>query len=438
MNDSAPDMEKHNEREAEELASAMKSALDGQSPSFRDLTLRLSDIRKSGVYHSRDLGYLVEDWRATDGVPALPDVSEHLDASLKQMTRSMPGLHNSELAALLSGTGEINDRAAVRDIRALAREVAGLSTPDAQNGLLVQEAVRGLKARIASPVAPGREASTSTEPAADARTAPGGDPAIVRTETDQHQADAQPPGPQAGQQERRSNATQASAPVDAASTPRVVPGAAQTSGMGAVAGSAMAAFMGKLGEVREHRQLREIAIAKESAFSAAQGLQSAMTDFRSTENGHKMVAEIAQAARAKNVSEATVIAGMTPGGSFADLHNAHQARLRGDSAYAGAHGAIERAVQKYDDTRQRVRGLSEAKGQDATALDGEYDGTDAKLAGEMQRIPGREPGKTIFEEAAHRLGELLAKAVARVTGALRTDRGPEQAPAPRATPSMAP
>ena len=408
--------------------------------------------------------YVIQDVERLNSTQLVMDPA--LRAELDKLALSSPGLRHEQLAALVRETANLRpeDGPLAQDIRRLARSVVtgsvDITSPEGRKQV-EQLAERVQAAKVGEPTpAPG---------AADP--APKADPAAVRANPPPAAAPAEPAAPgqitvpaaaPAGPQPVGAMPTQPAAfntrPVPAANAPAAgAPGqttvnAQQVQFRGTlrdILASARppepatpppwsnepAPLTGRLGNY-EQRQADQnsnqlVADAQEAARSAMRAVEALGNG-----PGSGVLSKIKQAAAGDPDGLPGVMAGMQPGGKYAQLRAEFNATMTAEKAFAASYNKVASTAGQYATARQAAGADFARRGVDPAQLEGQFAATDKAIGEGTAVVPGRESGKSMQQELAEKAAEFFRQLMERVKTAVSPEQKPGAAPAPAPSPGM--
>lgn len=411
------------------------------------------------------VAYVVQDLERSNGARLVMDPA--LRAELDKLAVSSPGLRHDRLAALMRETAELRpeDGALVQDIRRMARQavaggldVAGPESRERIDGL--EERVRAARAGEPAPTT----AAIAPDPALKADPAAKIDPTTAAQATP-GTSDAPVPAPISptpAASSRDGSQTAQPAPSGRPFQPATAPpvqttvAAQQVSFRGSLRdilaatrppepatpppwANEPAPLTGRLGEFEQRRadwhSDRLVADAERVAQSAMRALEALGSG-----PGAGVLKKIEQAAAGDPDGVRGVMAGMQPGGKYADLRAEFNATMTAERAFASAYDKVAASAGQYATARQAVDADFARRGLDAAQLEGRFEAVDKAIGEGTAKLPGRESGKGLHQELAQKAAEFFQRVMERVRASLSTEVKPglAAAPVPAPSPGMAP
>jgi len=179
-------------------------------------------------------------------------------------------------------------------------------------------------------------------------------------------------------------------------------------------GDKLRAFERRTAETAAANQTHAAQQAGERALSALDGL--------SATPGGATLARVREAAHGEPGGVGAVVAGMAPGGRFAELRTVFNAALAQDRRFASAYDGAVRDVVAYGQARLKM-----------DSGDG-FDAMDRTVGQASQALPGRKPGKSVQDEIAEKalqVAEFLKAAVLRIGAAISSAPASKPAASPK-------
>lgn len=375
------------------------------------------------------LAYTIQDVEKATGerVPMAPDLRWEMNARAS----STPGLENERMLALMRMTGSLQDAALVRDIRRTGFEMgrgADQNGEDAKQSLDVLEnrvrlssrpaeltAQAGGKAAERVNAAPNREDSAAMAAArqtpatpgpalgnpTDGRTMPAG-VAVSRSALDMLLAAMRGPG------------QGTSAPWDPLQTPLA---------------NRLSAFEQRM---RDGQDSRALANAERNGRAAL----DAMDAFRTGE-GATVMSRIREAAKADPGGMAGVLSEMREGRRFADLRQQFNNALETERGATAAYDKAAAALARYGQARAGVEAII-ARRPDAANLSAKFERLDAEIGEAASATPSRRDGKSMMDDLAKSIAELLQRGIDGVKAMLSRASTAEATTRAAPSPSMSP
>ncbi len=129
-----------------------------------------------------------------------------------------------------------------------------------------------------------------------------------------------------------------------------------------------------------------------------------------------------------------VIASMHPGGRNEELRHEYNAVIAQHPSFSAELKRTGAGLENYTAARGAVVADYEKRGWDTTSLDARLRAFDQTIAEAAQRIPGRESGKSIYEELSDRAAKAIEALIVKVKNVFRSEADPNLKPAAAATP----
>lgn len=171
--------------------------------------------------------------------------------------------------------------------------------------------------------------------------------------------------------------------------------------------------------------------AEQAGERARRALEALLEDPRSA-----VLAQIRQAAAGDPAGVAGVIAGMQPGGKYADLRATFDSARTREQAFAGAYEHAVDSIGRYGEARVKLGGNLASRRMDAGALDKQFGELDGEIVQAAKALPGRKPGGSVETDLAAKartLAKFFADVVASgvVTAAHVLSAAKPSTPGPR-------
>ena len=412
------------------------------------------------------VSYVVQDVERLNSTQLVMDPA--LRAELDRLALSSPGLRHEQLAVLVRKTAHLRpeDGPLAQDIRRLARSaVTGSVDVSSDEG---RKQVEQLAERVQATKA-GEPAPTSA-PASNAADPAKADPATVKAATPSIATAPEPAAPE-----------QSAVPVAASATPQpadAVPAQAAASGRAAPMASAPAAsapgqttvnaqqvqFRGTLrdilasarapepatpppwsnepapltGRLGSYEQQKADQNSNQLVGKAREAAQSAMRAVEALGNGpgSGVLSKIRQAAAGDPDGLPGVMAGMQPGGKYAQLRAEFNATMTAERAFAASYDRVTSAAAEYATTRQAAGADYARRGVDPAQLEGQFAAMDKEIGEGTAAVPGRVSGKSMQQELAEKAAEFFRQLMERVKATVSPEQKPSAAPAPAPSPGM--
>ena len=431
--------------------------------------------------------YAVQDMEKYSGGKPI-SMPPELRAELAALAGTSPGLQNERMQALIAKTAELSDRDLILDIRRTAQQVARLGPdhdgPELNSRLEDLErragVSRGTDASVnknealpqpgqgqAAPTAPNHAVQdvgvpSGAETAASTGTGPNASEKVAGTPSMEERVNAVP-SPGSGQTQAtaavetaagiKSTAAAATTQpattkvaeparpqaetaqvqqqglaeriVSSASKPRSLDPAPWSVPVPAI-GQRIAQFEQRLADGRTERLVQ-------NAEKSGTAMLAAMEQFASGP-GRSIMGRLEGVAAQDPGGMPAVISEMRPGGRYAAERAEFDAALR-TSAAAAAYKAVMDSAERFAGDRYAVANNLQSRKLNTAAADDRFEQMDAALGVQASKLPGREAGKDAMAEMAHKLAELLRKAVAKVEQALGKAASVEAQATARPSPS---
>ena len=177
-----------------------------------------------------------------------------------------------------------------------------------------------------------------------------------------------------------------------------------------------------MSETAAANQAQAVQQAGERAQSALEGLGALP--------GGVTLARVREAAQGEPGGAQAVVAGMVPGGKFAELRTAFNAALARDRGFASAYDRATAEVIAYGQARLRLDGHGER-----------FEDMDKAIGQASEAIPGRKDGRSVQDEIAEKamqVAAFLKDAVRRIGNAISSAQAPKPAASPAMVPTMTP
>ena len=422
------------------------------------------------------VSYVVQDVERLNSTQLVMDPA--LRAELDKLALSLPGLRHEQLAALVRETAHLRpeDGPLAQDIRRLARSaVTGSVDISSDEGRKqVEQLAERIQAAKAgeptpAPVAAAADPAPSA-PAPSAAPAPKADPAAATPNPAPAAAPAEPTAP--GQSVMPAAAPAGPQPASAA------PAQPAASGRPAPTANARAAdtpaqttvnaqqvqFRGTLrdilasarppepttpppwsnepapltGRLGSYEEWRADQSSNRLVTEARNAAQSAVRAVEALGNGpgSGVLSKIKQAAADDPDGLPGVMAGMQPGGKYAQLRVEFNATMTAEKAFAASYDKATSAAGQYATARQAAGDDSARRGVDPAQLEGQFTATDKAIGEGTAALPGRNDGKSMQQELAEKAAEFFRQLMERLKTAISPEQKPGVAPAPAPSPGM--
>jgi hypothetical protein len=347
---------------------------------------------------------------------------------------------------MMRATPAIDDARLVRDIRALAMNVAAGRTPE--NGPPVRDLIDALenRVRLSSPVSGASQAgveqrSPASEEKARRQPEPGSEQIQAVRSPGVQSREAQP------EWTRRSQAPQ---PQDTA-TPAQPQATVTARGPGVVA-QALAALARHAQQENPSWDRQPTSVVDRSArhenvfqqrrddatIQGAERSQRAAIDAIqafSQGTASNILTKIQDAAKAEPGGMQAVLSEMREGGRFASLRSQFNADLVMERGAAAAWDRMASSLQQYGADRSAVAAIG-ARQNTMAALDARFEKMDAEIGKATSVIPSRQDGKSVMDDLGDKVREILDRAVNAVKSAFSPSA--DRAARASASPSPAP
>lgn len=360
-------------------------------------------IRLNQRSFQHELAYMIQDVGRTPGV-ALNLTNETRD-ELSKLAGSAPGLENQRMRALMRSTGEIEDRALVRDIRRTGSVIGEQAN---QNTLTIRGQIDVLENRVRlaprPDVAPEATGSTQTGRPTQPEAPPGRQ---AQTDTASQGERTRSPGDAPRQNQDRPILVQGASggsAIDTIFRALRATGPANTPPWESGAqpfGQRLSAFEDKLLQGRDEVALRGVERSGRAALEALEG-------FRNGE-GAVVLNRIREAARTDPGGMAAVMSEMREGGKFADFRQQFNNALSDEKGVTAAYDKAAGALARYGQDRIGAEQII-ARRPDAANLSAKFEAMDKDIGAAAVEIPSRRDGKTMLEDLSRQVAELLQKA----------------------------
>lgn len=150
--------------------------------------------------------------------------------------------------------------------------------------------------------------------------------------------------------------------------------------------------------------------------------------------GSGVLKKIEQAAAGDPDGLCGVVAGMQPGGKYAQLRAEFNATMTAERAFASSYDRLSSTAGQYAAARQAVSADIAGRGLDAAQVEGKFEAMDKAIGNGTAAVPGRESGKSLQQELAEKAAEFFRQLMERlkttVTPGAKTTMAPAAAPAP--------
>ena len=366
---------------------------------------------QAGFRHQ--VAYALQD---LEKLPVWPiQISSELRSEMTRLAASAPGLENPRMLSLMHTTASLEDKQLIREIRRAAIEVGGYRN---QNTPAIVSSIEALENRMRLSRRPA-EAGPAHENEARQST----DTFPRRSAQDQPATGVAA----AGQQQRAGRDPLYT--ILAAMRPRDPgPGAALDPSHTPMR-DRIAAFGAQLRNDRDERALKR---AERSGRTALEALDA----FRTGE-GAIVMNRIRAAGRSEPGGLAAVLAEMRPGGRFADLRQEFNSALMTERGVTAAYDKAAAALARYGEDRGAVEEII-ARRPDAANLTAKFERLDAEIGEAARGTPSRRDAKTMVDDLAQKVADLLRRAVDTVKSVFTRSPAAETATRAAPAPSMSP
>ena len=144
--------------------------------------------------------------------------------------------------------------------------------------------------------------------------------------------------------------------------------------------------------------------------------------------GSGVLKKIEQAAAGDPDGMHGVVAGMQPGGKYAQLRAEFNATMTAEKAFASSYDRLAATAGHYAATRQAVGADLARRGLDAAQVEGRFEAMDKAIGEGTAAVPGRESGKSLQQELAEKAAEFLRQLMERVKSTVSPGAKPGMAP----------
>lgn len=384
-------------------------------------------VRANGKGFAHEIAYAVQDIERTVG--RLP-LSDDARAGLVLLASSAPGLQNRRLQELLASTGEMTDRALVRELRRAGIEIgqeANQDTPAVRSRIEVLENRARLAARPESAASNATAASAAASQPGAANAGSG--PASATGQQPGQGAAAQAPHPPRQQPQYGGLVTPTMGEIvmntllrgfrapGSADTPPWEPATTPMQGR-------LNAFEARLQRERDGATLHGVEASGRAALDALQGFQ--------TGEGAVVLNRIREAAQGDPGGMPAVLAEMRPGGRFAELRQQFSNAYADEKGFAAAYDRAASALAGYGDRRAAAETII-ARQPDASGVAAKFEAMERELAEAAGEIPSRRNGKSMLEDLGRQTADMLHRALEGVRNIF--GRGASATAGPSASPS---
>ena len=406
------------------------------------------------------VGYVVQDVERLNGTQLVMDPA--LRAELDKLALSSPGLRHEQLAALVRETAHLRpeDGPLAQDIRRLARSaVTGsvdVASPEGRKQV-EQMVERTQAAKAGEPTAvPAVADPAKADPAAAKANLPSAAAPAELATPEQSAVPAAATPQTAGpvpDQPAASNRPAPAAPVPAASAPAQTTVTAQQVQFRGTLRDILASarppepatpppwsnepapLTGRLGSYEQQRADQN---SNHLVTSAQEAAQNAVRAVEALGNGpgSGVLKKIEQAAAGEPDGLPGVMAGMQPGGKYAQLRAEFNATMTAERAFAASYDKVTSAAGKYATARQAAGADFARRGVDPAQLEGQFAAMDKAIGEGTAAVPGRDAGKSMQQELAEKAAEFFRQLMERVKTTISSEQKPGAAPAPAPSPGI--
>ena len=357
------------------------------------------------------VAYALQD---LEKLPVWPiPITPEFRSEITRLAATAPELENEQMLALMLGTGSLEDKRLVQDIRRTGTEIgrqADQSTPATQATIEALENRVRLSPRHDEPPSEPRQAASDRP--LEANTARGGGPSLHDDPASQ-----QTPDRQTHPRGALDTIFRGMRPKDQGSGAPWNPPPTPLAGR-------LAAFESQMQERRDERALGRVERSGRAALEA-------LDAFRIGE-GAIMMNRIRAAARTEPGGIAAVLSEMRQGGRFADLRQQFNSALETERGVMAAYDKAATALARYGQDRVGIEQVI-ARRPDAANLSAKFEQMDAQIGDAAGGTPSRRDGKSMMDDLAQKAAELLHRAVDAVKSAF--NRSPSAEAATRAAPA---
>jgi len=131
-----------------------------------------------------------------------------------------------------------------------------------------------------------------------------------------------------------------------------------------------------------------------------------------------------------------VMAGMQPGGKYAQLRAEFNATMTAERTFAASYDKAASAAGQYATARQAAGADYARRGVDPAQLEGQFAAMDKAIGEGTAAVPGRDEGKSMQQELAEKAAEFFRQLMERVKTTISPEQKPGAAPAPAPSPGM--
>jgi len=408
------------------------------------------------------VGYVVQDVERLNNTQLVMDPA--LRAELEKLALSSPGLRHEQLAELVRETANLRpeDGLLAQDIRRLARSAVTGSVDVASDEGRKQveqlaERVQAAKAGEPTPV-PAVADPAKAEPAAVKATPPSvatpAEPAAPGQSATPATVPATPqPAGMVPAQPGASNRPDPAAHAPAASAPAQTTVTAQQVQFRGTLRDILASarppepatpppwsnepapLTGRLGSYEQQRADQN---SNHLVTGAQEAAQNAVRAVEALGNGpgSGVLKKIEQAAAGDPDGLPGVMAGMQPGGKYAQLRAEFNATMTAERAFAASYDKVASAAGKYATARQAAGADFARRGVDPAQLEGQFAAMDKAIGEGTATVPGRVSGKSMQRELAEKAAEFFRQLMERGRTTISPEQKPGAAPVSAPSPGM--
>jgi len=403
------------------------------------------------------VGYVVQDVERLNNTQLVMDPA--LRTELDKLAVSSPGLRHEQLATLVRETAHLRpeDGPLAQDIRRLARSaVTGSVDVTSPEGLKqVEQLVERTQAAkageptpasaLADPAKADPGAARANPPPATTPAEPGQSAVPAAASVTPQMADPVPAQPATSNRPAPvAHAPTASAPAQTTVTAQQVQFRGTLRDILASArppepatpppwSNEPAPLTDRLGSYEQQRADQNSNQLVTSAQEAAQNTVRAV-EALGNGPGSGVLKKIEQAAAGDPDGLPGVMAGMQPGGKYAQLRAEFNATMTAERAFAASYDKVVSGAGKYATARLAAGADFARRGVDPAQLEGKFAAMDKAIGEGMAAVPGRDEGKSMQQELAEKAAEFFRQLMERVKTTFSPDQKPGVAPAP--TPSL--
>jgi len=126
---------------------------------------------------------------------------------------------------------------------------------------------------------------------------------------------------------------------------------------------------------------------------------------------------------------AGVLSEMKPGGKYADLHGQYSAEKQNNQAFAAQLDDASAKLGAYGKGREAAEAIG-ARLNESESVTKRFSALDASIAREAGELPGKDAGKSMFEELGEKASELAKKAIEMISSLVRPKAEASASPSP--------